>query len=429
MPNDPVSQPISEAAFVNPPLTKSVGPDDEVSFIPMADVSESGQRVGNQTRRQRKVSVGYTPFEEGDVLFAKITPCMENGKGFHAIGLVNGVGYGSTEFHILRARPGTNGRFLYYWSMTEAVRKKAEAFMIGSAGQQRVQASFFDYFRIPRLEEDEQLFAASILDAADEVIAKTEALIAKLKAIKQGLLQDLLTRGLDDNGLLRDPEKHPEQFKESPLGYVPIAWDTPTINDLAIHVGSGITPTGGSNVYKSEGVLFIRSQNVTFEGLLLEDVAYIDYRTHQMMARSEVSAHDVLLNITGASIGRCCPVPEGLGSANVNQHVCAIRTAKPRREDAVFLSAVLASFIGQRQIDRLNAGSNRQGLNYQQLRSFVLPWPRDDSERVEIATKIESAESRIIAEKSYLSKLEAIKKGLMQDLLTGRVRVPFKDGD
>jgi len=275
----------------------------------------------------------------------------------------------------------------------------------------------------------EQREIAAFLDTADESIAKTEALIAKLKAIKQGLLHELLTRGLDDNGLLRDPDSHPEHFKESPLGYVPIAWDTPTINDLAIHVGSGITPTGGSNVYKSEGVLFIRSQNVTFEGLLLEDVAYIDYRTHQMMARSEVSAHDVLLNITGASIGRCCPVPEGLGSANVNQHVCAIRTAKPRREDAVFLSAVLASFIGQRQIDRLNAGSNRQGLNYQQLRSFVLPWPRDDSERVEIATKIESAESRIIAEKSYLSKLEAIKKGLMQDLLTGRVRVPFKDGD
>lgn len=193
---------------------------------------------------------------------------------------------------------------------------------------------------------------------------------------------------------------------------------------MAIHVGSGITPTGGSKVYKREGVLFIRSQNVTFEGLLLNDVAYIDDRTHQKMVPSEVFAHDVLLNITGASIGRCCPVPEGLGSTNVNQHVCAIRIAKPRREDAVFLCAVLASFIGQRQIDRLNAGSNRQGLNYQQLRSFVIPWPKDNSERARIARKIEPAQSRIVAEESYLSKLKAIKKGLMQDLLTGRLRVP-----
>ena len=269
----------------------------------------------------------------------------------------------------------------------------------------------------------EQRAIAEVLDTADEAIAKTEALIAKLKAIKQGLLHDLLTRGLDDNGELRDPERHPEQFTDTSLGRFPTAWDTLTINDLAVHVGSGMTPTGGSNVYKHEGVLFIRSQNVAFEGLLLDDVAYIDQQTHRMMSRSEIFAHDVLLNITGASIGRCCPVPEDLGPANVNQHVCAIRTAVPCREDAVVLSSMLASFIGQHQIDCLNAGSNRQGLNYRQLRSFVIPWPRDDAEREAMAARIESAEARLRAEDAYLSKLKAIKKGLMQDLLTGRVRV------
>jgi len=172
---EPALQTISEAALVNPPLTRTIAPNDEVSFIPMADVSDMGQWIGGQTRQQRQVSVGYTPFEERDVLFAKITPCMENGKGCHAIGLVNGVGYGSTEFHVLRARPGTNDRFLYHWSVTDAVRKKAEAFMIGSAGQQRVQVSFFSHFRIPRLGEDEQRFAAQVLDAADEAIVKPRA--------------------------------------------------------------------------------------------------------------------------------------------------------------------------------------------------------------------------------------------------------------
>jgi type I restriction enzyme S subunit len=271
---------------------------------------------------------------------------------------------------------------------------------------------------------EEQHEVAAVLRGIDEAILKTEKLIAKLKSIKQGLLHDLLTRGLDDNGELRNPEDHPEQFKETPQGRIPAAWETLTISDLAVYVGSGITPTGGSTVYKREGVLFIRSQNVTFEGLLLDDIAYIDERTHQMMARSEVFAHDVLLNITGASIGRCCTVPEGLGPANVNQHVCIIRTARPRREDAILLAAVLASFIGQRQIDRLNAGSNRQGLNYQQLRSFLVPWPKHEAERTALAARIESADSRIRAEEAYLSKLRAIKRGLMQDLLTGRVRVP-----
>ncbi|MBD0310948.1 MAG: restriction endonuclease subunit S, partial [Microcoleus sp. T1-bin1] len=150
---------------------------------------------------------------------------------------------------------------------------------------------------------------------------------------------------------MRETVVKTEEFKNSPLGKIPTDWDVVSIDKIAIYVGSGITPRGGSNVYKKECILFIRSQNVTFNGLRLDDVAYIDNRTHESMKRSEVFAHDVLLNITGASIGRCCPVPPGLDAANVNQHVCAIRLPNPNREDAIFLSSVLASYIGQSQID------------------------------------------------------------------------------
>lgn len=357
-------------------------------------------------------------FYQRDVLFGKLRPNLR--KSLPA----PFDGYCSTDILVLKPAEGFNPDFVARAFQREDVFNEAVRTAEGTKMPRTSWARLKEYSVFVPEEDTERRAIAEVLNVADETITKTEALTAKLKAIKQGLLHDLLTRGLDDNGELRDPEKHPEQFKDTPLGLIPTAWDTPTINDLAVHVGSGITPTGGSNVYKREGVLFIRSQNVTFEGLLLDDVAYIDDRTHQMMARSEVFAHDVLLNITGASIGRCCPVPEGLGPANVNQHVCAIRTAKPRREDARFLSAVLASFIGQRQIDRLNAGSNRQGLNYQQLRSFLVPWPKHEAERTALATRIESADSRIRAEEAYLSKLKAIKKGLMQDLLTGRVRVP-----
>jgi len=274
---------------------------------------------------------------------------------------------------------------------------------------------------IPPVEEQERI--AKIVNAANEAISKTKRLIKKLNAIKKGFIRGLLTCGLDRKGQLRDPKKNPKQFKKSIFGSIPTEWGTFTINDLAIYVGSGITPTGGSNVYKSEGVLFIRSQNVTFEGLQLNEVAYIDERTHKMMSRSEVFSHDVLLNITGASIGRCCPVPEDIGPANVNQHVCAIRLARARNEDATFLSTALSSSIGQKQIIRMNAGSNRQGLNYQQIRSFEIPWPNNDDERSMIAERLETYNYRIKAEKAYLSKLKSIKKGLMQDLMVGRIRV------
>ena len=236
-------------------------------------------------------------------------------------------------------------------------------------------------------------------------------------------MHDLFTRGVDAHGRLRPThEQAPDLYKQSELGWIPKEWEGPTIGDLAPRVGSGVTPTGGSEVYRNEGVIFIRSQNVTHEGLDLSDVAFIDEKTHKAMSNSEVFGFDVLLNITGASIGRCCYLPSNIGNANTNQHVCCIRTSAPCEADAVYLSSVLSSHIGQNQIFRLNAGGNREGLNYQQLRGFRVPWPLPD-EREEIAKRLNKTKIRVGAESKLLAKLRLQKSGLMQDLLTGKVRV------
>ncbi|WP_083918185.1 restriction endonuclease subunit S [Methylosarcina fibrata] len=270
---------------------------------------------------------------------------------------------------------------------------------------------------------DEQKAIATILDTIDEAIATAEAQLTKQEKIKQGLLQDLMKRGIDETGQIRPHwEDRPDLYKKTELGYLPIAWEVKTIDSLANYVGSGVTPRGGSEVYKNSGILFIRSQNVTFDGLKLADVAYIDQSTHEAMQSSEIMAHDVLLNITGASIGRCCPVPKSLGIANVNQHVCAIRLPKPNEQDANYLSLVLSSYIGQDQIARLNAGGNREGLNYQQIRSFLIPWPKD-LERSQIVENLAFHKEDVISGGKELSKLKRIKTGLMQDLLTGQRRV------
>ena len=276
-------------------------------------------------------------------------------------------------------------------------------------------------FLLPSLIEQKAI--AEILDTIDNAIHATEKLIKKLKAMKKGLLHDLLTCGLDVNGNLRDPIAHPEQFKDSELGRIPKEWEVFKIREIAVHIGSGITPRGGSNVYKKSGILFIRSQNVTFEGLKLDDVAYIDNKIHKHMRRSEIYTFDVLINITGASIGRCCYVPENFPQANVNQHVCAIRLKKITKSDAYFLSSVLASNIGQHQIDILNAGGNREGLNYEQLGNFLIPLPQNTHERFVISQLLSIHEKHIQQQQSYFEKLKLLKKGLMNDLLTGRVRV------
>ena len=268
---------------------------------------------------------------------------------------------------------------------------------------------------------DEQAKIAEVLSTVDRAIEQTEALIAKQRRIKTGLIQDLLTRGIDEHGNLRSEQTH--KFKDSALGRIPVEWSAVKLDQLASRVGSGVTPSGGESVYTPEGVLFIRSQNVHFDGLRLDDVAYIPERIHLSMLRSEAFENDVLLNITGASIGRCCRMPNIDGCANVNQHVCTIRLLSSTEATASILAAVLESHIGQHQIALFNAGGNREGLNYQQVRSFVLPWPGDYSEFVGIYSGIRQMADHLNASQASLGKLRLLKAGLMQDLLTGKRRV------
>ena len=202
--------PLSQLLAINPATpTNSLGSGDLVSFIPMVDVTESGEWIGKLVKRLRDVRSGFTAFRNDDILFAKITPCMENGKGAHVTGLQNGIGFGSTEFHVLRAIPGVYSRYVYHWLQSSRLRQKAEAIMTGSAGQQRVPAEFFSRFSVPLFTYDEQHDIANILDTVDAAIQQTEALIAKLKVMKAGLLHDLLTRGLDGEGRLRDAGARP----------------------------------------------------------------------------------------------------------------------------------------------------------------------------------------------------------------------------
>ncbi|MFW0778205.1 MAG: restriction endonuclease subunit S [Rickettsiales bacterium] len=325
--------------------------------------------------------------------------------------------------HLFKVLPRSkfHKRFFFHAlkNSVEEMTKRAH----GSTMHHIKRGELVDYTLEIPTDPDEQKAIAEVLDTVDEAIAATQAMLEKQDKIKDGLLQDLLTRGVDANGKLRPPYVDaPDLYKPSPLGFIPKEWDARTINDLAIHVSSGITPRGGSNVYQKSGVTFIRSQNVYNDGLKLEDVAYISDQIHSEMASSEIFANDVLLNITGASIGRCCPVPEGLGLANVNQHVCAIRLPDTTKDDAKFLSMILSSFVGQNQIARFNAGSNREGLNYQQIRSFDVPWP-DSEERKIMSATYQSYQDQKQISLNELTKLKKLKAGLMQDLLTGKKRI------
>lgn len=185
--------PLSQMASINPPNDLSRLQDSSlVSFVPMQDVSETGHWIQRQTRTVRSVRAGFTVFQENDVLFAKITPCMENGKGMHAQGLTNGFGFASTEFHVLRARGNNSPRFIFWCTMYPRLRQLAAARMTGSAGQQRVPKVFFDWFTVPGFDPEEQNIIAMRLDAMENRLQAESASLRKLTMVKQGLMQDLL---------------------------------------------------------------------------------------------------------------------------------------------------------------------------------------------------------------------------------------------
>ena len=186
-------------------------------------------------------------------------------------------------------------------------------------------------------------------------------------------------------------------------------WKMCTIGELITKVGSGVTPRGGEAVYKTEGHPFVRSQNVGLGNLLLDDIAFIDEETHLRQKNTELQFNDVLLNITGASIGRSALVDKQIVGGNVNQHVCIIRT----KENLVpsFICSFLLSNYGQRQIDSFQAGGNRQGLNFEQIKSIKITIPSKD-EQIKIAKLLRAIDERIATQNKIIDKLQSLIKGL-----------------
>lgn len=154
---------------------------------------------------------------------------------------------------------------------------------------------------------------------------------------------------------------------------IPESWSWIRLSQLATKIGAGSTPTGGRTVYLSEGVKFIRSQNVYNDGLRLNDIAYISEETNRKKSGSIVCPRDILLNITGGSIGRCAIVPDDFDVANVNQHVMIIRLIDPQLR--MWVHTVLISEYMQNMIMDVQVGVSREGLSATKLMGFLIPIP------------------------------------------------------
>ena len=190
-------------------------------------------------------------------------------------------------------------------------------------------------------------------------------------------------------------------------------WEERKLGDVTSKIGSGKTPHGGKNAYKDYGISLIRSQNVNYGTVNFTDAVYIDDETDEEMKNSRVLNGDVLLNITGASIGRSA-VYNGFERANVNQHVCIIRPLSDQISSE-FIHINLTSNNGQKQIDSSQAGGAREGLNFQQISKLVFLFPEID-EQERIGSFFKQLDHLITLHQRKLSHLQARKKGLLQKM-------------
>jgi type I restriction enzyme, S subunit len=271
----------------------------------------------------------------------------------------------------------------------------------------------------------EQRAIATALSDVDALIASLDKLIAKKRDIKQATMQQLLTGKTRLPGFGKSLKA--AAFKQTEAGIIPEDWGVYSLGDIVTKVGSGITPRGGEKVYKKDGHPFLRSQNIGWGHLLLDDIVFIDEETHSSFSATEIKHNDVLLNITGASIGRSAVANNRLRGGNVNQHVCIIRV-DANKLNSYYLNFFLLSEIGQKQIDSFQAGGNRQGLNFGQIKSFQIPLPEQQDtpslpEQTAIATVLSDMDAEIAALEQKRHKTRALKQGVMQELLAGKIRL------
>lgn len=323
--------------------------------------------------------------------------------------------------------PDVNGQFLGHWFVGHA-HEMLGLVTESTHGTKRIDLADLTRFSTCLPTPEEQVRIAEVLDTIDDAIRETQQVIAKLKQVKRGLLHDLLTRGIGDNGEIRDPELHPEQFKDSPIGRLPRQW---SVAEMASITDSSVDGPFGSSV-KTEhyvdrpGVRLVRLQNIGHGEFLDVEKSWISEAHARRLAKHNVLGGDLLIASLGDpnhDFARGCVYPRDNAPGIVKADCFRFRLTNKALAD--FYAKVLTEPHWRRGWagHARRSGASRDRINLSVVRSLLVPVPPPDEQRA-VVRLIEAQEHRVVAEKCAIGTLRLLKKGLMDDLLTGRVRVP-----
>ena len=388
----------------------------EASFLPMEAIGEQGQLDLSATRPIEKLKSGYSQFFDGDVVIAKITPCFENGKGALIRGTLGGVGFGTTELHVLTPGPELDGRFLYYVTVDPRFRQFGEAYMTGAAGQQRVPEDFVRDLQVPIPELSQQRTIADYLDREtarlDALVAAKERLLDLLAEKRRAIITRAVTRGLDPNVPLRD--------SGIPwLGEVPEHWEIKRLK----HVGRaiiGLTFDPADTVTDGSGVLVLRASNVRDQKIVLEDNLFVLMDIPEILI---TRVGDILICSRSGSralIGKNALIDQGAAGLTFGAFMTVFRS--PHNE---YLFYIFNSPLFDYQAGAFSTSTINQ-LTVETLNGMEIPLPPPSEQKAIVASlrgRTSCLDRLVEATDRTIALLKERRAALIAAAVTGRIGV------
>jgi len=275
---------------------------------------------------------------------------------------------------------------------------------------------------LPPLPQQRKI--AKILTTVDNLIEKTEALISKYQSIKQGMMHDLFTRGVDAKGKLRPPQSEaPELYKQSELGWIPKEWEVKRLSDIADIKGGKRLPAGQPFADSPTPFPYIRVSDMNDWSVDDSGIEYVPEWIEPIIRSYKISCHDLYISIAGVHLGLVGMVPEKLDKAQLTENAAKIIFKNSDVQLKEYLTAFFNSPLFPRQLEESKGiGAGVPKLALHRIEQFLLPMPRL-SEQDKISNVLMECRREISNEKYNLEKLLSIKTALMQDLLTGKVQV------
>lgn len=390
--------------------------ESKVTYTPMECVKNGG--FENRSALYGNLSHTLTPFQNGDIAMAKVTPCFENGNIAIMDNLFSGFGLGSSELFIFRPK-GISTHYFFYWLQNKAFVAKARSTMTGTGGLKRISPSFIRNCPVHCPSMDEQTKISDYLKAKcseiDTMLSKTRSSIEEYKKLKQAVITQAVTKGVRGKREMKDSGVEW-------IGDIPKEWGRPKIKMIASFFnGDRTSRYPQPSDFVNAGVAFLTSRNIDSDEVDLSETKYITEDKYKSLSGAKIQIDDIIFCLRG-SVGKCA-INRTLSCGTVASSLATIR---PKDIYPKYLLYFLLSNIASTQTTIFMNGTCAANLSAENVGNYYITLP-SSAEQKEIADCLDAKCAEIdglIAKKEQLVKeLESYKKSLIYEVVTGKREV------